>query len=418
MALSLSPAIDHPDEPSGKRSYTPALVTLGILYFMMGFITCLNDSLVPFFKSEFKLSYSQSSLVQFYFFLTYALVSIPGGKLIEVIGYKNGMVAGFFISSAGAFSFYPASVFHEYPVFLAALFILAIGIVLLQVSANPYITMLGPRKTASARLTLIQAMGSIGTTLAPLFGSMVILSEINHQGGSSESVRIPYIGIGIILAVIAIIILKLNLPKIRTAGEKAVSRSRSVFSFSHLNYGIIGIFLYVGAEVSIGTFLTNYIADNLHTNPSDSNRLVSYYWGAMLVGRLLGFVALRKIKPNNMLALLSLFALLLILFSLSNHGNAAVWSLIGVGLCNSIMFAVIFSLSIEGLDAYAATASGLLSTAIVGGAIISFLVGYAKDMYSWKVAFLIPALCYLYLFFLGLSRRRRVNVISNVNAGV
>src|SRR5690606_19398692 len=194
---------------AGRHNYTPALITLAVLYFMMGFITCLNDTLVPFFKAGFTLSYSQSALVQFYFFLTYGIMSVPAGRIVERLGYKKGMVMGFGIAGLGALMFLPASVFHEYSLFLAALFILAIGIVLLQVAANPYITVLGPPETASSRLTLIQGMGSVGTTVAPLFGAYFILSRLQESGASSDAVSTPYLGIGFFLFLIAVVVSRL-----------------------------------------------------------------------------------------------------------------------------------------------------------------------------------------------------------------
>ncbi len=199
VILEESPAVVKPN-------YNSALISLGVLYFMMGFITCLNDTLVPFFKQGFTLTYAQSSLVQFYFFLTYGIMSIPAGKIVSRVGYKNGMVMGFSIAAFGALLFFPAAVMHQYYLFLAALFILAIGIVLLQVAANPYITVLGPAKTASSRLTLIQGVGSIGTTVAPLFGAHFILSKLHDSNVSSDAVKYPYIGIAILLLLIAFVV--------------------------------------------------------------------------------------------------------------------------------------------------------------------------------------------------------------------
>lgn len=253
-------------EGTGNQNYMPALISLAVLYFMNGFITCLNDTLVPFFKEGFTLSYADSSLVQFYFFLTYGLMSFPAGMIVEKIGYKNGMVLGFAIAAIGALLFYPAADMHLYYLFLAALFVLAIGIVVLQVASNPYITALGPAETASSRLTLIQAVGSIGTTVAPIFGAHYILSRLQESGTSSDAVKYPYLGISALLICIALVVYNLKLPKISTGAESAVAspeERRSLFSFRNLNYGSWAIFAYVGAEVSIGTFLTNYIADTL-----------------------------------------------------------------------------------------------------------------------------------------------------------
>lgn len=387
------------------KSYLPALFSLGVLYFMMGFITCLNDTLVPFFKNGFDLSYSQSSLVQFYFFLTYGIMSIPAGKLVERIGFKNGMVMGFSIAAFGALLFYPASVWHQYFLFLAALFILAIGIVLLQVAANPYITILGPSKTASSRLTLIQGVGSIGTTVAPIFGAYFILSPLHDASAGSEAVQYPYVGIALLLVIIAIAVSKLSLPviKMSAASKPGAEGRRSIFSFRNLNYGAIGIFMYVGAEVSIGTFLTNYISDNIGIAEKDANRYVSFYWGSMLIGRLIGSYLLQRIKPSKVLSFCAVMAISMILVSIFSEGRVAVWTMILVGLFNSVMFATIFSLSVNGLGEYTTKASGILSTAIAGGAIVSYAQGLIKDSYPWEIAFMIPLICYVYILFYGLN---------------
>jgi FHS family L-fucose permease-like MFS transporter len=394
------------DNESSNQNYTPALISLAVLYFMNGFITCLNDTLVPFFKEGFTLSYADSSLVQFYFFLTYGLMSFPAGMIVEKIGFKNGMVLGFAIAAIGALLFYPAADMHLYYLFLAALFVLAIGIVVLQVASNPYITALGPAKTASSRLTLIQAVGSIGTTVAPIFGAHFILSSLQESGSSSDAVKYPYLGIAALLICIALIVYNLKLPKISTGAESIVAspeERRSLFSFRNLNYGSWAIFAYVGAEVSIGTFLTNYIADTLTMGIEDANSYVSYYWGGMLVGRLIGSYLLKTLKPSHVLTFCAIGAILLLIFSVSTTGAFAVWSMIGVGIFNSVMFAIIFSLSVQGLGKYTTKASGILSTAIAGGAIISFSQGYLKDHSTWAVAFMIPVLCYLYIVFFGIN---------------
>ncbi|MBV8254174.1 MAG: sugar MFS transporter [Chitinophaga sp.] len=385
-----------------RQSYTPALISLAVLYFMMGFITCLNDTLVPFFKKGFTLTYSQSSLVQFYFFLTYGVMSIPAGRIVMQTGYKKGMVLGFGIAAIGGLLFYPASVFHEYALFLAALFVVAIGIVLLQVAANPYITVLGPSRTASARLALIQGIGSLGTTAAPLFGAHFILSKLEDSSTSSEAVRYPYLGIAVLLMLIAFIVSRLSLPVIPvSAGEK--ENSRGLFSYRQLNFGIIGIFMYVGAEVAVGTFLTNYIVDLLHIPEKEANNYVALYWGCMLVGRLLGAGLLRMLRPGMLLSVCAVAAAALILISINSTGMLAVRCMIAVGLCNAIMFATIFSLAVNGVGKHTTAASGLLSTAICGGAIISYLQGFVKDHYDWHTAFMIPLICYLYILFYGLN---------------
>ena len=395
-----------------RFNYTPALVSLAILYFMMGFITVMNDSLVPFFKAGFTLTYSQSSLVQFYFFLTYALMSIPAGKLVERIGYKSGMVWGFMIAALGAFLFFPASTFHQYELFLAALFIVAIGIVLLQVAANPYITVLGSPKTAASRLTLIQGVGSLGTTLGPIFGAHFILSKLEESNASSEAVVKPYMFIAATLLLIGIVLCLLKLPKVATAAPALTEKQGlSIFRFRNLNLGIVAIFAYVGAEVAIGTFLTNYIADRLSISDASANFYLSFYWGGMLVGRFIGAAILKYIKPSTLLAFLAFLAISLIIVSILSTGLLSVWSMVAVGFCNSVMFAIIFSLSVKGLGHFTTRASGLLSSAIVGGAIISYAQGFAVDNYSWSVAFLLPVLCYGYLVFYGLNGyRSKLNI--------
>ncbi|MDF9797586.1 FHS family L-fucose permease-like MFS transporter [Catalinimonas alkaloidigena] len=389
-----------------KQNYTPALITLAVLYFMMGFITCLNDTLVPFFKKGFDLTYSQSSLVQFYFFLTYGVMSIPAGKLVGRIGYKQGMVWGFSVAAFGALLFFPASLMHQYVLFLAALFIVAAGIVLLQVAANPYITVLGPARTASARLTLIQGVGSIGTTVAPIFGAYLILSRLPESEASSEAVKYPYLGITALLVCIALVVSRLRLPEIRTSSgdsaEHKPQKSSSIFSFRNLNFGIWAIFFYVGAEVSIGSFLTNYIADALIIAEETANSYVAFFWGSMLIGRLIGAYLLKAVRPAKVLTFCAALAIALIIISVSSTGLIAVWTMIAVGLSNSVMFAIIFSLSVQGLGKYTTQASGLLSTAIVGGAIISLSQGLVKDHASWAVSFMIPLACYVYILFYGL----------------
>ncbi|MBD1386574.1 sugar MFS transporter [Mucilaginibacter rigui] len=390
--------------PGSKQNYVPALVSLGVLYFMMGAITCLNDTLVPYFKAGFSLSYSQSSLVQFYFFLTYGLVSIPAGKIVDRIGYKMGMVTGFSIAAIGAMLFYPASVFHQYSLFLGALFIIAIGIVLLQVAANPYVTILGPAKTASSRLTLIQGVGSLGTTVAPIFGAYFILSQLQHKNVGSEAVKYPYLGIAVLLILIAVIVSRLNLPVIGSSASSPRQKEvGSVFSFRNLNFGILGIFFYVGAEVSVGTFLTNYVAETLSVEVHDANSYVAFYWGSMLVGRLLGAIVLKVLKPQLVLVICSIAAVSLIIISVNTTGLLAVWAMIAVGLFNSVMFAIIFSLSVDGLGSHTAKGSGLLSTAIAGGAIVSYAMGIIKDNFDWKITFIIPIICYLYIVFYGVN---------------
>ncbi|ERJ61123.1 sugar MFS transporter [Sphingobacterium paucimobilis] len=389
-------------------SYKVALLVLAILYFMLGFITVLNDTLVPFFKEGFNLSYSQSSLVQFYFYLTYGLISIPAGRMVDRIGYKNGMVAGFSIAAVGAFLFYPASIFHEYFLFLISLFIVAIGIVLLQVSANPYITVLGPASSAASRLTLIQGVGSMGTTLAPVFGAHFILAKISESSGSEALVK-PYLFIGTGLLLIGLLVFWIKLPVVESREHSADEEKEKVNllgllkKFPNLRFGIIALFMYVGAEVSIGTYLTNYIADRLEISESAANFYLTYYWGGMLVGRFLGAFFLQRFASHRILFIMALLSTSLVLLSTWSTGVFSIWAMVAVGLCNAIMFATIFSLSVRGLGAHTGTASGMLSTAIVGGAILTYVQGVLRDLYSWEIAFLPCVLAYIVIMWFGLT---------------
>ncbi|MDR2274433.1 MAG: sugar MFS transporter [Sphingobacterium sp.] len=384
---------------NNQRVYLGALICLGVLYFMMGFVTVLNDTLVPYFKQGFHLNYAQSSLVQFYFYLTYGFVSIPAGKMLMRIGYKKGMIIGFLLASVGAMLFFPSAMLHEYHLFLCALFVVAIGIVLLQVSANPYITVLGTPETAAARLTLIQGIGSLGTTLAPLFGAHFILSKIEGAVDSSQALVIPYLMIAFVLLLIALVIWKLRLPDAQIDGGRIkLSLVDTLQRYPRLRFGVLALFLYVGAEVAIGTFLTNYTADRLGMSESSANYFVSYYWGGMLIGRLAGACYLRYVKVAKLLMVLSGLAFVAVLFSIATAGLWSVLLLVFCGFCNSVMFASIFSLSIEGMGENTGQASGILSTAITGGAILTYAQGSLKDGLGWEVAFIIPALCYLGIF--------------------
>ncbi|GGM83381.1 glucose/galactose MFS transporter [Dyadobacter beijingensis] len=400
--MALAPVTpDASTEAGPQQHYRPALITLAVLYFMMGFITCMNDTLVPFFKDSFELTYAQSALVQFYFFLTYGVMSIPAGILVGKFGFKQGMVAGFAVAAVGALLFFPASVFHQYYLFLAALFVLAIGIVLLQVAANPYITLLGPAETASSRFNLIQAVGSLGTTVAPVFGSFYILSKSDELARSSEPVRMPYLALAGLLILIALVVSRLRLPV--PVMRPAADGGQSLFAFRNLRFGIAALFCYVGAEVSVGSFLASYIVDVSEASLNDAGTMVALYWGSMFVGRFIGAAILKTVKASRVLSVAAIAAIVLIIISVSSAGPLAVWTMIAVGLFNSIMFATIFSLSVVGLESYATRASGWLSTAIVGGSIVSFGQGWLIDHYNWPVAFMLPLLCYVVILFFGLN---------------
>ena len=381
-----------------------ALSALTVLFFMMGFITCLNDILVPYLKQVFDLTYTQASLIQFSFFMAYALASIPASKLIEKIGYQKGMVTGFIMAALGCLLFYPAVSFHVYELFLIALFVLAIGVVILQVAGNPYVSVLGPAETSSSRLTMTQAFNSLGTFLAPIFGSILILSRL-HESGTSEAVKYPYLFIACVLIVIAIVLSKLSLPQITFNPDNSGTWSNALKK-KGLWLGMIGIFTYVGAEVAIGTFFVNFIRETTGILEAEAAQLVALYWGGAMIGRFIGIFTLNKFSPGKVLFAHAMFAIGFILIALTNDGMMAVYSLMLVGLCNSIMFPTIFTLALKGHEEMAEKASGLMSTAILGGAIVPLITAYVADKSGLRVGFIIPAACYLYIAFFGLLKRK------------
>lgn len=380
--------------------YKKALTSLTILFFMMGFITCLNDILVPYLKAIFALTYSQAALIQFCFFAAYGLTAIPFSKLIENIGYQKGMVVGFALAALGCLLFYPAVLLHTYPLFLGALFVLAAGIVLLQVAANPAVSIIGPKETASSRLTMAQAFNSLGTFIAPFFGASFILSGLTNSI-YAEGVVYPYFLIAAVLIIIALVLSKINLSGMERI-EVDESRWGDVLREKGLLLGIIGIFAYVGAEVAIGSFLVNYVMDISHVTEIQAAPLVALYWGGAMVGRFIGIFTLRAFAPAKVLMAHALLSALLILVSMQTTGTLAIGSMVLVGLCNSIMFPTIFTLGIQGLKAgQEKKGSGLLATAILGGAIVPLLTGLLADRVGLHHAFVLPVLCYGYIAWLG-----------------
>lgn len=382
-----------------------ALTSLTILFFMMGFITCLNDILVPYLKEVFELDYTQAALVQFCFFGAYGLTSIPASKLIGKFGYQGGMVAGFIVAAIGCLLFFPAVSFHTYGLFLLALFILASGVVLLQVAANPYVSVIGPKESASSRLTMVQAFNSVGTFIAPFFGGYFILTKLETSVGA-EGVKYPYLFIAGVLVCIALVLSRLKLPVIASSNEGKEGSWMKVLKDPGLILGMIGIFTYVGAEVSIGTFLVNYIIEISPMTETQAANMVAFYWGCATIGRFLGIFTLKAFRPGKVLALHSMLAIAFILISINTQGNLSIYSLILVGLCNSIMFPTIFTLGIKGLDeGDSHKGSGLLATAILGGALIPVLTGLMADSAGLRMAFILPALCYAYIAIFGLRNK-------------
>ncbi len=417
------------------QNYSTALYSLMMLFFMMGFITCLNDILIPYMKVLFKLQYWQVNLINLCFFGAYGIMSIPGGKLVQKYGYKSIMITGFLIAAFGCAMFFPAANFRMYGLFLGALFILASGITLLQVAGNPYVAVLGSPESSSSRLTLTQALNSLGTTIAPILGTRIILSNLPDLPDSLKGAKsyddLPsdlslmlntildkidlsylqgtYLGIAGVFALLGIVLYFIKLPaighgegEIDTAGE---TPKASIWEYSQLIFGIAGIFLYVGAEVAIGSHIINYLEmkEVMGMTAKDAGHYVTYYWGGAMVGRFLGTIILKKFDPGKVLGTYGLMAIGLIVLSILSSGIISMWTLLLVGFCNSLMFPTIFTLSIKGLGKYTDQASGILCTAITGGAIIPLLFGTVADATegNLKLALLIPIVCYLYISFFG-----------------
>jgi FHS family L-fucose permease-like MFS transporter len=406
--MSISGVSQAKAATSGSPNYVPALAVLTSLFFAWGLITSLNDILVPHLKGAFTLSYVQAMLVQFCFFGAYCVVSLPAGFIVERIGYQRGIVLGLLAAAVGCVGFYPAAAYRAYPMFLGALFVLASGITLLQVAANPYVSVLGPEETSASRLNLTQAFNSLGTTLGPLLGSIWILGESTGQdSGSVDVVKLPYLGLAAFLSVIALVIGRFNLPDVSgDAGpqdEHAVTGS--LWQQRHLVLGTLGIFVYVGAEVSIGSFLVNYLADPKVAGLSEqaAGRYLSLYWGGALVGRFVGAGLLRQFDAGKVLAFNAVCAVGLLLVTMLTTGPVAMWSVLAVGLFNSIMFPTIFTLAIARLGKRTGEGSGVVCMAIVGGALIPVLMGYFADRSGIQHAYWVPLICYLYIVFYGLK---------------
>jgi len=394
-----------------QAKYTFPLTIVTALFFMWGLLTSLNDILIPHLKSVYNLTYVQAMMVNLAFFSGYFLLSIPAGALIRRTGYKAGAVIGLAVCAVGAALFYPAAT-SGYALFLFALFVLAGGITVLQVAANPYVTVLGPPATASSRLNLTQALNSFGTFVGPPIGGYLILSHIsaaadpNHMTAAEKlaqahAVQGPYLGLAATLAILAILFAVIRLPIIKD--EDAGVASGSIFSQKRLMLGVLAIFVYVGAEVSIGSFLINYMGDASIAgfSPEVAANYVAYYWGGAMVGRFIGSAVMRTISPGKVLAFNAAACILLLFATTFGHGHFAMWAVLLVGLFNSIMFPTIFSMSVHELGPLTSQGSGLLVMAIAGGAVVPVIQAQAADVIGLQTSFLIPAICYAYILYFG-----------------
>ncbi len=381
-----------------------ALYVMTSLFFIWGFITALNDILIPHLKAEFSLSYSQAMLVQFCFFGAYFIVSPLAGRVIAKLGYIKGAYLGLATLACGCLLFIPAANIKAYWLFLAALFVLAAGITVLQVAANPYIACLGEQKHAASRLNLAQAINSLGHTLGPVFGAALILGAVTTT--SADQVKLPYLIIAISAIMVAVLLKLTRLPEIEVQAQ--AKSTGSIWQQKQLLWGALAIFLYVGAEVSIGSFLVNYFEqpDIGGLTTAQAGHLVAYYWGGAMVGRFIGAALMRYFAPFMVLGFNALIVCLLLITTVTTTGHVAMISVLLVGFFNSIMFPTIFALAIKGLGTLTAKGSGLLCQAIVGGALFPLLQAFVADHLSLQVSFLVPIVAYVYILFFALKQRR------------
>ncbi|HYF67248.1 MAG TPA: sugar MFS transporter [Ohtaekwangia sp.] len=453
--------VTTPTDPGGvsnfKGNYTVPLIILTTLFFMWGFITCMNDILIPYLQGIFNLTPAQAGFIQSAFFgayfvvsLLYFLISINLGDPLAKIGYKNGIIIGLVTAAIGCCLFYPAAEVKLYSIFLVALFVLAAGITILQMAANPYVALLGSPQTSSSRLNLTQAFNSLGTTIAPIIGAKLIFESVGgKEHMTADAVKTPYLFLAATLIVIAVIIALSKLP--RFTGEK-IEKGLGVLKFSHLTLGVIGIFMYVGGEVAIGSYLVRYFEELMGFNEATAATYVAYYWGGAMVGRFTGAISLTdrstsqkyifmaliaviavmtiyfltgnvifalivlglilantlafvfgKSIPAKTLTIFALIVVVLLLITVFTTGQVAMWSVIAIGLFNSIMFPTIFTLAIKDLGKYTSQGSSLLVMAIVGGAIMTPVMGIIVGAVGYQYSFLFPIACYLYIFYYGLK---------------
>ncbi|ATD65443.1 sugar MFS transporter [Neisseria weixii] len=391
------------------KGNTPALTVLGSLFFMLGFITCMNDILIPHLKEIFNLTYVQAMLIQFCFFSAYAIMSIPMGHFVEKFGYKTGVIGGFVVAAIGCLLFYPAAGSHSYAVFLGALFILASGIVLLQVAGNPYVTLLAPKGKESTTLTLIQAFNSLATMIAPPLGAMLIFVDATaSEAERISSVQNPYLGLAGFMLLLAVAVALIKLPDARKIAQEETEANHdgktSVWQYKHMVFGAAGIFCYVGAEVAIGSMMINALEVLAGLNHSTGAAYLSIYWGGAMVGRFVGSALMNKISPNKYLAFNATVAIALIITAiLAGGGAVTMWALLLIGFFNSIMFPTIFSLATKGLGKFTSTASGVICTAIVGGAVVPVVQGWAADTYGLLPSYIVSAICYVYIVFFAVK---------------
>ncbi len=461
-------------EKQTKPSYAVPLVTITLLFFMWGFITCMNDILIPYLKELFQLSYVGSLLVQFCFFgayfvgsLVYFLISYSKGDPINKVGYKKGILFGILLAAFGCVLFYPAATYAIYPLFLAALFVLGLGFTVLQITANAYVSLLGSEDSASSRLNLTQAFNAFGTTIAPILGGHLIFELFSAADGSfsASATRIPYLIFGGILLLVALLIAYVKLPSFKASEEEQV-KGFGVLKFAHLKLGVLAMFCYVGAEVAIGSFIISFLKETKGMEELMSKNYLSLYWGGAMIGRFVGAISLnhtlsqtRKMlymaavsiavfllifsivnlsfaeisfflvfiamnfcafligrsAPARTLAIFSAVNVLLLAFAMLSAGDMAVYSILGIGLFNSIMFSNIFTLSIAKLGNYTSQGSSLLVMAILGGAIMPLVQAAIADQIGVHHSFVLPLICYLYILYFGVYCAKKLKNIEQAS---
>lgn len=438
MAVPVSniSAPGYDDDPKIKTDIR-AMSVATALFFMVGFLTCLNDIIIPHLKSIFELNYAEAMMVQFAFFSSYFVFSYPAGRLVEWLGYKKAMVVGLLIMALGAAGFIPAANLALFPIFLCALIVLAGGMTAVQVAVNPYVSVIGPSATASSRLNLAQAFNSVGTFIAPFLGGLVILGSATqltpervhslsaaklqaYRELQAHTVRLPYIGIALMLVLLALALALIKLKPQTSVAERtqdfrpgafsdALSQRDTIWQHPWLLAGALGIFTYVGAEVTIGSLLVNYLGlPQIAGLPeATAANFLMVYWGGAMIGRFIGSGVLQRVRTGPVLAGAGLGAFLLVVLSLVTSGHLAMGALLLVGFCNSVMFPSIFTLGIQDLGSLTSKGSSLLIAAIVGGALLPLATGRLADRIGLHAAFIIPAICYVYIAGFGIAAIKR-----------
>jgi len=406
---------------SAAPSYVGPFITVAILFFIFGFITNLNMALVPHLRNIFDLPYALAMLAESAFFLAYFVFSWPTSKLIESIGYKRTMVVALFIQVVGCLMFVPAAKLVNFPLFLTAVFVVGAGVTALQTAVNPYVAILGPEHSAPVRLTLAQALNSLGGTIAPLVAGAYILTDpaaFSTKAAVANTVRGPYMAIAAGLLILGLTVMFLHLPHITQTQEFRPGKEgdpvlgRSIWSYRHTVLGALGIFLYVGVEVGLASIAVNYFKTQGVDSLKTASFLLALYWGGALIGRLLGSWILTKFKSGPLLGIFGLAATLFVFVSMFSSGQVAIWAVVVCGFFNSIMFPNIFARGIAGLGPMTSKGSGLIMTAVVGGAVVPYLIGHTADLIGIQHALIIPAICYIYIAFYGFVGSKPTRIVQ------